>query len=362
MIKRGCFILCTFLGWALPFLSQDIPINKVRILASHNSYKLAPDRHQMRFLNRIKRFMPPGLDPSEMDYGHEPIPIQLDSFLIRGLELDVYSDPVGGAFYKRRLPFFAWGIQQRSKIELLKEPGIKVLHIKDVDYHSSVNTWNDALFQLKEWSLLHPEHSVVYVNVEIKSDSPGSSSKWLRRMGFKPAPAFDQLALQELRKSAEQILGSQIFTPVMMKDQWGSIQDRIQKIGWPSIAETKGKFIFILEGLTADLQELVLNANQGEMFFYYGNEQDQRVGFVLKNNCVGRELEIKKCVEKGLMVRTRADAGTRESRMNDLTTFHAALKSNAQIISTDYYRPDKRWSDYQVEIVKKKEWQLLLVE
>jgi hypothetical protein len=40
------------------------------------------------------------------------------------------------------------------------------------------------------------------------------------------------------------------------------------------------------------------------------------------------------------MVRTRSDAGTLEARKNDYTRFFAALTSNAQIISTDYYKAD----------------------
>jgi hypothetical protein len=59
--------------------------------------------------------------------------------------------------------------------------------------------------------------------------------------------------------------------------------------------------------------------------------------------------EIKSLVEKGYIVRTRADADTREARMNDKTDFMAACASGAQIITTDYYRKSTRFkSDYVV--------------
>jgi hypothetical protein len=56
------------------------------------------------------------------------------------------------------------------------------------------------------------------------------------------------------------------------------------------------------------------------------------------------------------MVRTRADAGTWESRSGDYSRMNMAFSSGAQIISTDYYRPDERapidpdWSDYSVQL------------
>jgi hypothetical protein len=37
------------------------------------------------------------------------------------------------------------------------------------------------------------------------------------------------------------------------------------------------------------------------------------------------------------MVRTRSDADTREARTGDKTRFEAAVRSGAQLISTDYY-------------------------
>ena len=59
--------------------------------------------------------------------------------------------------------------------------------------------------------------------------------------------------------------------------------------------------------------------------------------------------EIKELVEKGYIVRTRADADTKEARMNDKTDFMAACNSGAQIITTDYYKKSTHFrSDYIV--------------
>lgn len=40
------------------------------------------------------------------------------------------------------------------------------------------------------------------------------------------------------------------------------------------------------------------------------------------------------------MVRTGTDAGTLDARINSYQRFEAAMRSNAQLISTDFYKPD----------------------
>jgi hypothetical protein len=49
------------------------------------------------------------------------------------------------------------------------------------------------------------------------------------------------------------------------------------------------------------------------------------------------------------MVRTFTD-NTNEAKNNDFTKSKAALNSGAQILTTDYYRPDTRWSAYKFRL------------
>jgi hypothetical protein len=48
-------------------------------------------------------------------------------------------------------------------------------------------------------------------------------------------------------------------------------------------------------------------------------------------------------VNQGFLIRTRADADTREARSGDTARREAALASGAQFISTDYQDPDPRF-------------------
>ncbi|HSI74465.1 MAG TPA: Ca2+-dependent phosphoinositide-specific phospholipase C [Lunatimonas sp.] len=58
---------------------------------------------------------------------------------------------------------------------------------------------------------------------------------------------------------------------------------------------------------------------------------------------------MKNLVALGYMVRTRADADTREARENDYNRFEKAMESGAQVITTDYYIPSKLFkSDFKV--------------
>ena len=51
------------------------------------------------------------------------------------------------------------------------------------------------------------------------------------------------------------------------------------------------------------------------------------------------------------IIRTRSDAGTLEARDNNYNRFESCLKSKAQIISTDYYKPDLRFGDFCIKFL-----------
>jgi hypothetical protein len=244
--------------------------------------------------------------------------------------------------------------------ESLLVPGIKILHIKDVDYQSNVQTWQEAMIRLRDWSDSHRDHSVVFVNIEVKSESPGGSSALMRMLGFKRAPEFDSSSLQELSNTALEVLSNRIYAPAAMRGNHPSLKARVAHDGWPTVEETKGRFIFIVEGLSAELQQQVLSKEYFSPFFYYGAEEHPEVVFVLKNNSRSQEDEIRRCVSTGLMVRTRADEGTYESRNEDYSGWEAAIRSHAQIISTDFYRQDIRWSGYKVSLSNPVEWEKIL--
>ncbi|HWB62792.1 MAG TPA: Ca2+-dependent phosphoinositide-specific phospholipase C, partial [Chitinophagales bacterium] len=111
-------------------LDDNLKMNQVQIVATHNSYHLKTTPAVFRFLKFLysSGLLPGGLNPDEIDYRKDSLSVQMGRFGVRGLELDVWNDPQGGRFYKRKGKAFAWQCTA-SKIAALKQPGFKVLHI-----------------------------------------------------------------------------------------------------------------------------------------------------------------------------------------------------------------------------------------
>ncbi|MFM7388866.1 MAG: Ca2+-dependent phosphoinositide-specific phospholipase C, partial [Bacteroidota bacterium] len=127
---------CAFIIVQNQAIAQDFsdatPLNQLRVLASHNSYKLEPKPKTLKFLFRFSKKLGESNDPKQLEYGHLSISEQCTEYHIRGLELDVYNDPKGGRYFKHRLNFFIRGQSVCEKrYRPLKEPGFKVLHIPD---------------------------------------------------------------------------------------------------------------------------------------------------------------------------------------------------------------------------------------
>jgi hypothetical protein len=117
--------------------ADDVKINQVQIIATHNSYHLTTDKAILRFLKSLCKthLLPRGLNPDEIDYTKDPLSVQLGQYNLRGLELDVWPDPEGGRFYKRKGLAYVWK-PTASHIEALKKPGFKIMHIPDFDFNT----------------------------------------------------------------------------------------------------------------------------------------------------------------------------------------------------------------------------------
>src|SRR5438128_6962310 len=94
-------------------------LNQIQVIASHNSYKKEPDERVMKFLMKQQKRLGKDLNPADIDYGHLPFEVQFSDYGIRGLEIDIYNDPQGNAYYKRRLNLFVKGVRQKSGVEEL---------------------------------------------------------------------------------------------------------------------------------------------------------------------------------------------------------------------------------------------------
>jgi hypothetical protein len=143
-------------------------ITDLRLLGTHNSYHVAPDR----FVARLIEAAVPD-EARAIDCTQRPIPEQLDRLGVRNLELDCYRDPGGGMF---ATPLGltlagALGAPPLEWTEALAAPGIKVLHSPGFDFRTTVPTLSAALREVKTWSDAHPRHVPIFLLLELKSDA-----------------------------------------------------------------------------------------------------------------------------------------------------------------------------------------------
>jgi len=329
--------------------SDSIKLNDVRFLASHNSYKKKPDPKVLHFLYRFKKRLGEDLDPNRMDYGHLSLSQQFNDYGIRGLELDVYYDPKGGKYRKRRLNLFIGGLKQRVKDSVMRQPGFKMLHIADIDYETNYLTFKAALTEIYLWSKAHPDHTPIFINIEPKNVSLGDYSKVFRFFGFKKALKIDESAYSALDAEILSVFNAstEVFTPADLKLNYATVKERLSEKGWPLLSECLGKVFFIIDGDRNGLYKSFLDKGENRPMFVYSEPEASSTAFVKRNDPTNNESEISELTKK-YIVRTRCDVETIQARNNDYSLFESAMASQAQIISTDFYMADPTIGPFEV--------------
>lgn len=344
-----CLLLVSVLTIAQS--SSDLRLNEIQVIGSHNSYKKLPDPRVMKFLMKFRKQLGDEGNPIRIDYGHLPFDSQF-MYHMRGLEIDIYNDPKGGALYRRKINAFVHGLPVRSLVEELKKPGLKVLHIKDVDYQTHYYTFKESLQALKQWSDAHPSHLPIFVNVEPKTGGPGDQSKTLRFFGFKRVVPFDSTAYDEIDAEIRSVFGDSlntVLTPDRLRGHYANLKEMALDHGWPELDACRGKIVFIMLGGDKDMYLKGHPALSGRAMVIYGSPDRADVAFVMQDESIGDSANIVKLVKEGYIVRTRSDIETMDARANDPHRKLTAFASGAQITSTDYYVPDLRLSTFEVQ-------------
>lgn len=349
-------------------------INQVQVIGTHNSYSQPADP-------RVFEIMVPRLQPvldsmlqkmpaqmqvqfadehpnklgadlaGALEYRFPTIETQLRSGL-RSLEFDLNVDHEGGRFLD---PLSYRLLRERGEknleplyTESLKEPGLKTLHMADIDFRSSCPTFRLCLQQLRSWSDGNPGHSPVYILLEPKLNNlaallPGST----------PVVPFDARAFSEMDASISEILGSdKVITPDQVRGTYRTLEQAALAKHWPTVSQARGKFIFLMIAGSDEAYLPYLQGHpnlEGRMAFVRARPGMDHAAFVMIDNVLTHREEITELVRKGYLVRTRADIDTGEARAGDVRRRDAALESGAQIISTDYpFAPNIFGNEYVV--------------
>ena len=323
-------------------IESSVAMNQVQYLGTHNSYKQLLRRDLFEILTS---FVP---DVARtLDYGHLPLAEQFTSQGIRQIELDVFYDPKGG-LYSNRQALVLVGEEPASGIPALNEPGLKVLHVQEIDYETSCYTFVACLKEIRNWSNDNPGHLPILVLVEAKDaviDDPLD-------LGFAIPLAFDAAALDAIDDQVLSVFSAEsLITPDWVRGQRATLEEAILADGWPSLGQARGRVMFALDngGTTRDNYIEGHPSLAGRVLFTDSEPGTPEAAFIKKNDPTDY-MAIQELVRLNYMVRTRADADTDQARTGDTTRRDTALLSGAQWISTDYPVADTRFSDYKVSI------------
>ncbi|MDE0110408.1 MAG: phosphatidylinositol-specific phospholipase C1-like protein [Bryobacterales bacterium] len=326
--------------------ADEALLNQIQVLGSHNSYKKAIDPPLLKLLRENNPDSHKGLE-----YAHVSLPRQLDLGL-RKLELDVFHDPEGGRY---RRPYGLEMLRQANLLPeppydpqgFMQEPGLKVLHIQDIDFRSHVYTFRQALLELRAWSNAHPRHLPIVITMNAK-DSRG------RDPNSTPALPFDKEAFDAWDAEIREILPDEkLLTPDDVRGAYLTLEAAVLDHAWPTLGESRGRFLFVLDETGEKLDTYLQGHSslRGRVMFVNAMEGRPEAAFRIVNSPNEDFQYIQRLVRAGYLVRTRADANTQEARQGDYRRMEAAFDSGAQFISTDYYLPNPEFgTGYQVRL------------
>ncbi|MFE7723510.1 Ca2+-dependent phosphoinositide-specific phospholipase C [Nocardia rhizosphaerihabitans] len=329
-------------------LDDTLRMNQIQTMGTHNSYHTG--------------LIPQGLPPSvtanlpgtpeqierSLDYRHKPVTEQLDNQGVRHLVFDVYADPEGGRYVDTPL-LAEVGAPTTMADPAWQEPGLKVFHIPQVDQQTSCVLLRDCLGELEAWSDQNPGHMPIMVVIEIKDTDEITTD---------PHPPLEQWGpadYNRLDAEIRSVMGNKLITPDDVQGNYPTLESAVKDNAWPTLGESRGKFMFINCNCRADDRHRVdyLRGDgslHGRVMFPASTpgKPDAAVVRVEDPKDFAR---IEDLVRQGYIVRTRADADVVEAITGDTRRRDEAFASGAQLVSTDFPEPDPRYSaTYQVDV------------
>ena len=310
---------------AAPATARDaapLRLNDLQVIGTHNSYKRAMPAATMA---RLRAADPKLADA--LDYAHRDLSEQLDEGA-RQLEIDVNYDPQGGHYARG------------SDDPALRRAGYKVLHIPGIDNSSSCVLLTECLTIIRRWSDAHPRHVPIMLMFNVKDEQNAAR-------GGIDSIVPDAAGYDALDAEIRAVLPpAKLITPDDVQGRYPTLRDAVLANNWPTLEQARGKILFAMDEPPAKvaLYRGARRSLEGRVFFINTDEDSPAAAYLTLNETVADAARIRRDVAAGYLVRTRADAETREARTNDTRRRDTALASGAQYVSTDYLWPDPRFA------------------
>ncbi len=236
-MKNPLFFLLLTLASAS---AQQLKLNEIQIVGTHNSYHSGISPNEMAYLRKIN---PQAAD--SLDYHHPALTTQLNDG-VRQLEIDVFGDAKGGLFANPQGPATSQkaGFPADPTFDttgIMAKPGFKVLHVQDIDYRSNCEPFTNCLTTIRNWSKAHPGHLPLFILVENKDGKP-------RAEGFATPETITPETFDALDAEVRSVFQpNEIIVPDQVRGMHKTLNEAITTTGWPTLETARGKVIFLLD-------------------------------------------------------------------------------------------------------------------
>ncbi len=329
---------------ATPSQDETVHLNQIQVIGTHNSYNAGFAPSEARWLQKTN---PEAF--AKLEYAHEPLASQFDAGA-RQIELDIASDPQGGRYAHPRIVELTKeaGLLADPDFDphhLMDQPGLKVLHVVDINERSNCQPFTECLRQVRSWSEAHPGHVPIFVLVENKSGGVKTIANGAVAPQF-TAPDFDEVD-REIRSVFRP---SEMITPDQVRGSYPTLEAAILAGNWPTLAASRGKVVFLMDQKNSGpIYTKGHPSLRGRVLFTNATPGEPDAAFVEENE--GTPAEIDALVKRGYIVRARSDAETDAGRSGNTHRRDELLHSGAQFISTDYPKSEPaRWTGYTVTL------------
>jgi hypothetical protein len=320
---------------------DEVRINQIQVIGTHNSYHAGLTPGVAKLLKAVnpKAF-------GELEYSHADLAAQLDHG-VRQVELDIFADIKGGRFaHPYGATLNAGGAAAFDPEGVMAKPGFKVMHVQDIDYVSNCQPFTACLTAIRTWSHAHPRHLPIFILVETKTQPPIPAVP-----GMAAPEPFTSAVLDALDAEIRSVFpAEEMIVPDQVRGAHATLEDGALHGGWPTLKGARGKVIFLLDQSNVTQTYRANHPSLAGRVLFTNAEPGQPDAAFVEQNDAAPEM-IAALVKRGYLVRTRSDADTKEAHSGDVTQRDKALRSGAQIVSTDYpwFEPSK-WTGYNVSL------------
>ena len=326
--------------------SQDstLRLNQIQVIGTHNSYNsgFAPSEAKWLQAKNPEAY-------GKLEYSHPALSAQFDGGA-RQIEIDIAADPEGGRYAHPRIVALSKeaGLPADPDFDpqhKMDKPGLKVLHVTDINQRSSCQPLTECLQQVRDWSRAHPGHVPVFVLLENKSGVTRSIENGA------VAPQFTATDFDEVDREIRSVFQpAEMIVPDQVRGTYPTLEAAVLAGNWPTLAASRGKVVFLMDQKkSGPIYAAGHPSLKGRVLFTNATPGEPDAAFVEQNS--GTPAEIDELVKKGYLVRARSDADTDNGRTGNTKRRDELLRSGAHFISTDYPAAEpSKWTGYTVAL------------